>query len=109
MIENCTTLYPNDIVGRKVSEYSDQHSVPLPEDLVKYHEWVLRSQEHSHFTISLLEARMLSWMARMVNAKRGTNPPASVNSLLLLLVWSLRLHRVTHYNFPLQSLRLAHL
>ncbi|KAG8418535.1 hypothetical protein J3459_012370 [Metarhizium acridum] len=70
MIENCTTLYPNDIVGRKVSEYSDQHSVPLPEDLVKYHEWVMRSQENSYFTISLLEARMLSWMARMVNAKR---------------------------------------
>ena len=74
MIENCTTLYPNDIVGRKVSDYSDKHSVPLPEALAKYHEWVLSSQENFHFTISLLEARMLSWLARLVNAKRGTTP-----------------------------------
>ncbi|QUC21653.1 uncharacterized protein UV8b_05896 [Ustilaginoidea virens] len=70
MIENCTTLYPNDSVGRKVSEYSDRHSMQLPERLELYHEWVLRSQPCAYFAISLLEARMLSWMARITGAKR---------------------------------------
>ena len=71
MRDNCTTLYPNDIVGQKVSAYADGHSVALPEPIVKYHEWVLATQERSYFTISLLEARMLVWLARMIDAKRG--------------------------------------
>ncbi|KAK2597363.1 hypothetical protein QQS21_006060 [Conoideocrella luteorostrata] len=70
MIENCTTLYPNDQVGLRVSEYSDQHSLRLPERLLQYHDWVLQSQPCAYFTISLLEARTLSWLARLTNAQR---------------------------------------
>ncbi|KJZ74330.1 hypothetical protein HIM_06336 [Hirsutella minnesotensis 3608] len=70
MRENCTTLYPNDKVARKVSEYADRSSIDLPDTLIKYHQWVLDTQPRSYFTISLLEARLLTWMARTVGAKR---------------------------------------
>lgn len=71
MRENCTTLYPNEEVALKVSDYSDRHSLDLPDAVTKYHEWVLQTQERSYFTISMLEARYLTWMTRLMGAKRG--------------------------------------
>jgi protein-L-isoaspartate O-methyltransferase len=72
MRENCTTLYPNAVVAQKVSDYAISHSISLPEELTKYHEWVLKSQPRSYFAISPLEARFLIWLTRTVGAKRGT-------------------------------------
>ncbi|KAG6122358.1 hypothetical protein E4U13_002515 [Claviceps humidiphila] len=70
MKEICTKLFPNEHVGQKVSEYSDRHSVPLCPALIEYHEWVQKTQPCAFFTISLLESRMLLWLARLVGAKR---------------------------------------
>ncbi|KAG5984677.1 hypothetical protein E4U55_003758 [Claviceps digitariae] len=70
MPKNTTTLYPNEHVGLKVSEYADNHSVPLSTALIQYHEWVNSSQPDAYFAIPLLEARVLLWLARLVNAKR---------------------------------------
>lgn len=71
MIESCTTLYPNASTGLRVSEYARENSAPLSEKLVKYHDWVLATQHSAYWTISPLEAQMLIWQARMMNAKRG--------------------------------------
>ncbi|KAM4061169.1 o-methyltransferase [Hirsutella rhossiliensis] len=70
MKDNCTTLYPNDVVARKVSEYADRNSVDLPDALLQYHQWVLDTQPRCAMTISLLEARLLTWLARTVGVKR---------------------------------------
>ncbi|KPM39291.1 hypothetical protein AK830_g7270 [Neonectria ditissima] len=70
MKDNCTTLYPNDIVGQAVSEYADRHSLGFPARLTDYHAWVLETQERSWFTVSMLEARFLTWIAHLVGASR---------------------------------------
>ncbi|KAG5913150.1 hypothetical protein E4U53_004985 [Claviceps sorghi] len=70
MKENTTTLFPNQQVGLKVSEYADNHSLPLGAALTQYHEWVNRTQPCAFFTISLLQARLLLWLARLVGARR---------------------------------------
>lgn len=74
MRENCTTLYPNEEVAQKVSIYADAHSLGLPNEVTEYHKWVLETQERSYYTISLLEARFLTWLARSIGAKRGRLP-----------------------------------
>lgn len=71
MKDNCTTLYPTQEVGYKISDYADDHSLHLTEKLDKYQAWVHQSQEKSAYSISMLEARYLTWTARMIGAKRG--------------------------------------
>lgn len=70
----CTTLYPNEHVGAKVSEYADHKSLDLPDALQEYHALVLRTQERSNYMISTLEAKFLKWLARSLGVKRGKSP-----------------------------------
>lgn len=78
MKDNYTQLYPNEAVGRKVCDYSDKHSKVLSDALIKYHEWVVETQPRSNFTISLLQARVLSWLTKTVGAKRGKPKTATL-------------------------------
>ncbi|KAG6001633.1 hypothetical protein E4U21_003988 [Claviceps maximensis] len=49
MHDNMTTLFPNEKVAIRVSEYADSHSVPLSKALVEYHEWVMTILEIGSF------------------------------------------------------------
>ena len=72
MKENCTTLYPNAEVARKVSEYADDHSHSLPPAVLEYHDEVQKNRsKESNFMISILEAKFLQWLTRMMGAQRG--------------------------------------
>lgn len=43
MKKNCTTLYPNEAVAQKVSDYADRHSVSLPAEFTLHYEWGARN------------------------------------------------------------------
>lgn len=83
MKTNCTTLYPNEAVAQKVSDYAVGHSVSLPAELTLHYEWVLATQPKSFFTISPLEARFLMWLARTIGANRGMLVELKLEHLLL--------------------------
>ena len=72
MKTSSTVLYPNEQVTQKVSEYSESHSLDLPENITSYHAWICETQEASNYCISTLQAKSLVWLARLAGAKRGT-------------------------------------
>lgn len=47
-------------------------STPLPDWLLKYHEWGCNNTEIPRYLISTYEAQALVFLARLVGAKRGT-------------------------------------
>lgn len=63
-------LYPNGVVAASVTEYSDAKSSGLSEALVKYHEKILQRPD-SYYTISLYQAKTLTFLARSIEAKRA--------------------------------------
>ncbi|KAL8376195.1 hypothetical protein RB595_007346 [Gaeumannomyces hyphopodioides] len=63
-------LYPNGVVAASVTEYSDAKSSGLSEVLVKYHEKILQRPD-SYYTISLYQAKTLTFLARSIEAKRA--------------------------------------
>jgi hypothetical protein len=48
------SLYSNEIVGKKVTDYSEAHSLPLPEHITKYHAHISESRDDSNYMISIL-------------------------------------------------------
>lgn len=71
MQENVAKLYPNPETSAKVMDYSIAHSTPLPDYLVKYHQWGCEKTKVPSFLISTYQAQMLIFLARIVGVKRG--------------------------------------
>lgn len=46
-------------------------STPLPDWLLKYHEWACNNTENPRYLISTYEAQALVFLSRLVGAKRG--------------------------------------
>ncbi|KAL1848370.1 hypothetical protein Daus18300_013616 [Diaporthe australafricana] len=70
MQDNVAKLYPNPETSGKVLDYSISKSTPLPDWLLKYHEWGCNNTEVPEFLISTYEAQALVFLARLVGAKR---------------------------------------
>ncbi|KAK7722293.1 hypothetical protein SLS64_000830 [Diaporthe eres] len=70
MQENVAKLYPNPETSAKVLNYSISKSTPLPDWLLKYHEWSCNNTEVPRYLISTYEAQALVFLARLVGAKR---------------------------------------
>ncbi|KAJ4396649.1 hypothetical protein N0V93_000870 [Gnomoniopsis smithogilvyi] len=70
MQENIAKLYPNPETSAKVMDYSIAHSTPLPEYLVKYHQWGCEETKVPTYLISTYQAQMLIFLARIVGAKK---------------------------------------
>ncbi|KAL8308034.1 hypothetical protein RB597_000638 [Gaeumannomyces tritici] len=70
MKELVPVLYPNGVVAASVTEYSDAKSSGLSEVLVRYHEKILQRPD-SYYTISLYQAKTLTFLARSIEAKRA--------------------------------------
>ncbi|KAF4119791.1 O-methyltransferase [Geosmithia morbida] len=70
MKNSATLLYPNDIVGQRVSSYSESHSTPLPAHITAYHDLVGRTRQDSFFMISDLQAQFQLSLARIQGARR---------------------------------------
>lgn len=72
MKDSAPVLYPNEQVGRKVTEYSEAHTLSLPKELVDYHGWILATQKMTaDYTISTFQASALVWLARLAGVKHG--------------------------------------
>lgn len=58
---------------RDTHENSDSisKSTPLPDWLLKYHEWGCNNTEVPRYLISTFEAQALVFLSRLVGAKRG--------------------------------------
>lgn len=69
MKDSAPVLYPNEQVGKKVTEYSEAHTLSLPKELIDFHSWILQTQETANYTISTFQAKSLVWLARLAGAK----------------------------------------
>jgi len=70
--KECVALYPNAIVGERVSDYAKLHSSNIPEYIVNYHAHINRTQpETAKYMISISQAQMLVFLAKLVGAKQG--------------------------------------
>jgi hypothetical protein len=74
MKESTAILYPNSQVAKKVTDYSEDHTLALPKELTDFHAWILDTQkEQANLTISTFQAKSLVWLARVIGAKHGTH------------------------------------
>ncbi|KAJ9164672.1 S-adenosyl-L-methionine-dependent methyltransferase [Coniochaeta hoffmannii] len=69
MKDSAPVLYPNEQVGKKVTAYSEEHTLSLPKELTDFHAWILETQETANYTISTFQAKALVWLARLAGAK----------------------------------------
>ncbi|KAI5923126.1 O-methyltransferase [Camillea tinctor] len=66
-----TVLYATDILGQRVTEYSEAKSLELPQHLTDYHAEIVRAQPTtSDYMISTFQSQALVWLARLMGAKR---------------------------------------
>jgi hypothetical protein len=88
-------LYPNAIVGTKVTNYADSHTLGLPKEITDYHAWICETQERANYCISTFQGKSLVWLARLAGAKRGKSKSIAtiqmtyerrIHVLMLLLV-----------------------
>jgi hypothetical protein len=45
-------LYPNESVSQNVTNYSEAHSLPLPDHITKYHAHISESRDDANYMIS---------------------------------------------------------
>lgn len=64
-------LYPNEKVAERVTEYSANHSTPLPKHITDFHAEVVGSNERSEYLTSNFQSQCHTLLARMIGAKRG--------------------------------------
>lgn len=69
-------------------------STPLPDWLLKYHEWGCNNTEVPRYLISTYEAQALVFLARLVGAKRGMS--VSIH----IMLYRPRYHIFAGYAFP---------
>lgn len=70
MKSDVSTLYPNQKVAERVTEYSRQHSTPLPKHIVDYHGWVNENHPRAGYMISDFQGQCHVFLARAIGAKR---------------------------------------
>lgn len=80
MKESQAVLYPNEQVAKRVTAYSENHTLSLPKEISDYHAWIVETQEMSNYTISTFQAKSHVWLARLIGAKRSI-PPRSYKCL----------------------------
>lgn len=71
MKENETPLYANPELGRSVTEYSAQHSTPLPKHITEFHASIATSRDDSMLMSSNFQSQWNYLLARSIGAKRG--------------------------------------
>jgi hypothetical protein len=64
-------LYPNEAVSEAVTDYSEEHSLGLPQHLLDYHAEVVTRAPSSNYMISTFQAQALVFLAHLAGAKRG--------------------------------------
>ncbi|KAH7376257.1 O-methyltransferase family protein [Plectosphaerella cucumerina] len=70
MKSNAPVLYPNEQVTQRVTDYSSEHSTPLPQHIVDYHARIVGSRADSNLMISDFQAQNHIWLAKLIGAKR---------------------------------------
>ncbi|KAF4455525.1 caffeoyl-coa o-methyltransferase [Fusarium albosuccineum] len=70
MKENETPLYATPQLGRKVTEYAEQHSTPLPKHISDYHTSVATNREDSYYMSSGFQSQYNIFLAKSIGAKR---------------------------------------
>jgi len=68
-------LYPNEKVAERVTEYSQNHSTPLPSHIPEYHAWVDGNHERSGYLTSNFQSQLHVLLSRLIGAKRGMSCP----------------------------------
>jgi hypothetical protein len=65
-------LYPNSLVGERVSAYSEVHSSSIPQSIINYHTHVTTTQpETAKYMISISQAQMMVFLSKTIGAKRS--------------------------------------
>lgn len=64
------SLYPNDIVGERVTAYSEERSLPLPREITDYHAHIVATEPHSMYMISNFQAQSNIFLAHTIGARR---------------------------------------
>ncbi|KAH8699628.1 S-adenosyl-L-methionine-dependent methyltransferase [Ilyonectria robusta] len=70
MKENETPLYATPELSRKVTEYSAQHSTPLPKYITDFHASIAANRDDSYFMSSNFQSQWNYVLARSIGAKR---------------------------------------
>ncbi|KAI0597295.1 O-methyltransferase [Biscogniauxia sp. FL1348] len=71
MKDSQTILYATEILGQRVTEYSEAKSLELPKYLTDYHADIVKTQPTtSNYMISPFQSQALVWLARLMGAKR---------------------------------------
>ncbi|KAH6985984.1 S-adenosyl-L-methionine-dependent methyltransferase [Ilyonectria sp. MPI-CAGE-AT-0026] len=70
MKENETPLYATPELSRKVTEYSEQHSTPLPKYITDFHASIAANRDDSYFMSSNFQSQWNYVLARSIGAKR---------------------------------------
>lgn len=70
MKENESPLYATPELGRKVTEYSAQHSTPLPKYITDFHASIAANRDDSYFMSSNFQSQWNYVLARSIGAKR---------------------------------------
>ncbi|KAL6415234.1 caffeoyl-coa o-methyltransferase [Ilyonectria robusta] len=85
MKENETPLYATPELSRKVTEYSAQHSTPLPKYITDFHASIAANRDDSYFMSSNFQSQWNYVLARSIGAKRGEQMSASVTPYARML------------------------
>lgn len=80
MKSNAPVLYPNEKVAERVTDYSANHSTPLPKHITDYHAAVVSGHERSEYLTSNFQSQCHTFLARMIDAKRGKLSLPTINS-----------------------------
>ncbi|KAH7149333.1 S-adenosyl-L-methionine-dependent methyltransferase [Dactylonectria estremocensis] len=70
MKENETPLYATPELGRKVTDYSAQHSTPLPKHITDFHASIVAGRDDSDYISSNFQSQWNYILARSISAKR---------------------------------------
>jgi len=70
--KECVALYPNPIVGERVSTYAEANSSSIPQSIIAYHAYVTQTQpETAKYMISISQAQMMVFLSKLIGAKRS--------------------------------------
>ena len=73
MKSGTTVLYPNQVVADRVTAYSEEVSLKLPDHILQYHDEVEKSSgDRAMLMISNFQAQISVFLAHLIGAKRGT-------------------------------------
>lgn len=70
MKTDMSTLYPNNKVAERVTDYARRHSTALPAHIVDYHAWVNENHPRAGYMISDFQGQCHVFLARALGARR---------------------------------------